>query len=166
MTRAVGLFKRSFSLLLLAGMMFVLSACSSVEASKQNDEYYEKLSECTDTLLMQNRELTEIKKSWNYKDKTSTEKYINKLTEIEETVAKTKNIDASEDFIEFDKENVEEPCDKVLETVAITKTLVQSAYDNKDDSDYQEIDEENSETYNNAYDDIISSIANLRARIR
>lgn len=166
MTRAVGLFKRSFSLLLLAGMMFVLSACSSVEASKQNDEYYEKLSECTDTLLMQNRELTEIKKSWNYKDKTSTEKYINKLTEIEETVAKTKNIDASEDFIEFDKENVEEPCDKVLETVAITKALVQSAYDNKDDSDYQEIDEENSETYNNAYDDIISSIANLRARIR
>ena len=57
MTRAVRLFKRSFSLLFLAGMMFVLSACSSAEASKQNNEYYEQLSKCTDTFLMKNREL-------------------------------------------------------------------------------------------------------------
>ena len=84
----------------------------------------------------------------------------------EEIAAKTKNIDASENFIEFDKENVEEPCDKVLETVAITKALVQSAYDNRDDSDYQKVNEENSEIYNEAYDDVISSVATLRARIR
>lgn len=166
MTRAVKLFKRSFSLLFLAGMMFVLSACSSAEASKQNNEYYEQLSKCTDTFLMKNRELKEISNSWNYKDKASTEKYINKLIEIEEIAAKTKNIDASENFIEFDKENVEEPCDKVLETVAITKALVQSAYDNRDDSDYQKVNEENSEIYNEAYDDVISSVATLRARIR
>ena len=159
-------FKRSFSLLFLAGMMFVLSACSSAEASKQNNEYYEQLSKCTDTFLMKNRELKEISNSWSYKDKASTEKYINKLIEIEEIAAKTKNIDASENFIEFDKENVEEPCDKVLETVAITKALVQSAYDNRDDSDYQKVNEENSEIYNEAYDDVISSVATLRARIR
>lgn len=115
---------------------------------------------------MKNRELKEISNSWNYKDKASTEKYINKLIEIEEIAAKTKNIDASENFIEFDKENVEEPCDKVLETVAITKALVQSAYDNRDDSDYQKVNEENSEIYNEAYDDVISSVATLRARIR
>ena len=78
MTRAVRLFKRSFSLLFLAGMMFVLSACSSAEASKQNNEYYEQLSKCTDTFLMKNRELKEISNSWSYKDKASTEKYINK----------------------------------------------------------------------------------------
>lgn len=166
MTRTVGLFKRSFSLLLLAGMMFVLSACSSAEASKQNDEYYEQLSKCTDTLLMKNRELTEISNSWNYKDKASTEKYINKLTEIEEITAKTKNIDASQNFIEFDKENVEKPCDKVLETVAITKALVQAAYDVGDDSDFQKVNGENSEVYNEAYNDVISSVATLRARIR
>ena len=141
MTRTVGLFKRSFSLLLLAGMMFVLSACSSAEASKQNDEYYEQLSKCTDTLLMKNRELTEI-------------------------TAKTKNIDASQNFIEFDKENVEKPCDKVLETVAITKALVQAAYDDGDDSDFQKVNGENSEVYNEAYNDVISSVATLRARIR
>ena len=49
---------------------------------------------------------------------------------------------------------------------AITKALVQSAYDNRDDSDYQKVNEENSEIYNEAYDDVISSVATLRARIR
>lgn len=166
MTKAVGLFRRSFSLLLLAGMMFILSACSSAEASKQNDSYYEQLSECTDTLLMQNRELTKIITAWDYKDKNSTEKYINKLTEIEETAANTKNIDASEQFIDFDKEYVEDPCDRLLETVAITKAMVQAAYDNGDDSDYKQVNGENYENYNEAYDAVISSVADLRTRIR
>lgn len=166
MTRAGGLFRRSFSLLLLAGMMFVLSACSSAEASKQNNSYYEQLSECTDTLLMQNRELTKIIEAWDYKDKISTEKYIDKLTEIEKTAAKTKNIDASEQFIDFDKEYVEESCNMLLETVAITKAMVQAAYDNGDDSDYKQVNEENYENYNEAYDAVISSVADLRTRIR
>lgn len=166
MTKAVGLFRRSFSLLLLAGLMFVLSACSSAEVSKQNDSYYEQLSECTDTLLMQNRELTKIIDSWNYKDKASTKKYIDKLTEIEKTASKTKNIDASEQFIDFDKEYVEDPCDMLLEAVAITKAMVQSAYDNGDDSDYKQVNEKNYESYNEAYDAVISSVADLRTRIR
>ncbi len=166
MKQATGLFRRSFCLLLLACMMFVLSACSSVEVSKQNDEYYEQLSENADTLLMQNRELTEISKSWNYKDKTSTEKYISKLSEIEETAAKIKNIDASKNFIEFDKESVEAPCDIVLQSVAITKSMVQSAYDNGDDSDYIQMNKDNYEKYSNAYNEIISAVANLRTRIR
>lgn len=166
MTQAVGLFRRSFSLLLLAGMMFVLSACSSAEATKQNNSYYEQLSECTDNLLMQNRELTKISEAWNYKDKNSTKEYIDKLTEIEKTATKTKNIDASESFIDFDKEYVEIPCDMILETVAITKAMVQSAYDNADNSDYVQVSDENLQKYNDAYDAVISSIADLRARIR
>lgn len=153
-------------MILLACMMFVLSACSSVDVSKQNNEYYEQLSEYTDTLLMQNRELTEISKSWNYKDKASTDKYINKFSEIEKTIIKIKNIDASEEFTEFDRDYVENNCDVVLESIALSKTMIQSAYDTGDNSDYKQIDEENSNKYNDSYNAIISSVANLRTRIR
>lgn len=166
MEQAVSFFRRSFCMILLASMMFVLSACSSVEISKQNDEYYQQLSDYADTLLMQNRELTEISKAWNYKDKASTEEYISKLSEIEKTVTKIKNIDASAEFTEFDEESVENNCDMVLESIALSKSMIQSAYDKKSDSDYKRIAEENSNNYNTAYDSIISSVADLRARIR
>lgn len=153
-------------MILLAGMMFVLSACSSVDASKQNNEYYEQLSEHADTLLMQNRELTEISQAWNYKDKASTEKYINKLSEIEKTVAKIKNIDASEGFTEFDEDYVESNCDLTLQSIALSKTMIQAAYDTGDDSDYKKFNESDSNNYSTAYEAIISSVADLRARIR
>lgn len=166
MERTVSFLRRPFCMILLAGMMFVLSACSSVDASKQNNEYYEQLSEYTDTLLMQNRELTEISKAWSYKDKASTDKYINQLSEIEKTVTKIKNINASEEFIEFDEEYVENNCDILFESIALSKTMIRSAYDTGDDSDYKQVDEENSNKYNDSYEAIISSVANLRTRIR
>lgn len=159
-------FKRSFCLMLSAGTLFMLSACSSAAESRENEEYYEVLSEYTDTLLMQNRELTEIIEDWSYKDKDSTKKYINKLGEIEETTAGIRSINASESFSDFDKTEVEDNCDLILESTALIKAMVQSAYDSGDDSDYKRNNEETKAAYDEAYDAVIASAAELRARIR
>lgn len=164
MKQVLSLFKRSFCMMLLAAMMFVLSACSAEESGK-NSEYYEQLNSYTDTLLMQNRELNKIKEKWNYKDKNSTKTYIDKLSEIEESLGKIRNLDATEKLAETDKE-LKELCDTALGSVALTKSTAQNACDTQDISVYNKNHKENSEIYTEAYNDIIGSVENVRVQIR
>lgn len=164
MKRIFSLFKRSLCMMLLAAMMFVLSACSAEEA-KLNSEYYDELNSYTDTLLMQNRELTKIKEKWDYKDKKSTEAYIGKLSEIEESLSKIRNLTPTEKLAETD-ESLKKMCDEALASVALTKSTVQNAYDTKDKAIYDKNDTVNSESYSSAYNEIIDSAASVRAQIR
>lgn len=164
MKQIASLLRRSFCMILLAVMMFVLSACSAEESNK-NNEYFEQLNSYTNTLLMQNRELNKIKEKWNYKDKVSTKTYIDKLSEIEESIGKIRNLDASEKLLETDKK-LKDNCDTVLGSLALMKSTAQNAFDTGDDSVYKKNDEDNFEIYNEAYDDIIASVATVRAKIR
>lgn len=164
MKLAASLLRRSFFMILLSVMMFVLSACSAEEASRSR-EYYEQLSSYTDTLLMQNRELNKIKEKWDYKDKKSTKNYIDKLSEIEESLGKIRGLDATELLSKTDEE-LKSLCDTALESLALTKATAQSAYDTKDISVYDKNDEENFAAYSDAYEDIIGSVETVRVMIR
>lgn len=164
MKQGISILKKLVCGVLLFGLVLLFSACSA-EESNRNSEYYDQLNSYTDTLLMQNRELNKVKEKWNYKDKASTEEYISKLSEVEESIGKIRNLDATEALEEIDA-NLKGFCDTALECIALTKSTAQNACDTGDISIYNKNDEEKSEAYDEAYNDIITSVEEVRVKIR
>lgn len=138
----------------------IFSACSADEA-KRNNEYFDKLDTLSDTLVMKNRELNTARDAWNFKDKKSTEEYIAKITEVEKAYSDIRQIPATKSYEETDK-SIEENCDLALSALAGYKSAAQNAYDTKDNSIYEKNSGEYYETYNTAYEEILSSISYVR----
>ncbi len=158
------LFKRSLVIFLAAGLMFVLSACST-ENARKTESYVSSVKSLVNEAVNNTRALKIRCDEFNVNDTQTSKIYTSNLITLEDLYEQVLKLESPDDYDELD-EQVKTNAEGALSTVTEILNLVQYALDNKNDSLYQKDKDELFEEYQKYYDTLVELSSEVQTKYR
>lgn len=157
-------FRRSFTIILAAVLMFVLSACST-ENSRKTESYVTSVKTLVNDSVNNTRTLRTQYDEFNCKENESSNAYISTLETLSDLYGQLIKLESPDDYDDLD-EQIKSNANEVLSIITELKTLVKYAVENADDSLYQKDKEELLNNYYEYYNTLTSLSSEVQTRFR
>lgn len=157
---------KSFALIFASvSAVSILSACSNISASVDENAYISTLSENFEQIIKKNRELEKMRDTWTCAETQTTKNYLALIDTLSGLYLDLRNVNPTEKY-SADDYTIDSWCNEQITALSQEKALIQYTLDHQDDSAYQSGIADILNIYTSTYDSINNSMTKIKTDFR